>query len=65
MQKNETEDIDMKKTYATPVAEKIEFRYNEQVAATSGLTCTQVWLGYGDGLTSGCSHTVQVPDSGF
>ncbi len=58
----------MKKTYSTPVAEKIEFRYNEQVAAaatTSGLTCTQVWLGYGDSLTSGCSHEVQVPDSGF
>ena len=55
----------MKKTYTTPVAEKIEFRYSEQVAATSGLTCTQVWIGYGDQLTSGCSHTVQVADSGF
>lgn len=55
----------MKKTYATPVAEKIEFRYSDQIAASGGLTCTQVWLGYGDSLTSGCSHTVQVSDSGF
>ncbi len=54
----------MKKNYSTPVAEKIEFRYSDQVVA-SGLTCTQVWLGYGDTITLGCKHTVQVADSGF
>lgn len=55
----------MKKTYSTPVAEKIEFRYSDQVVAASGTTCTQTWFGFSDGLTSGCSHTVAVPDSGF
>lgn len=54
----------MKKVYSTPVAEKIEFRYSEQVAA-SGTSCTQIWTGFSDGLTSGCSHSVKVPDSGF
>lgn len=55
----------MKKAYATPVAEKIEFRYNEQIAAESGLTCTQVWTGYRDDSIATCSHTVAVADSGF
>ena len=54
----------MKKTYATPVAEKIEFRYSDQVIA-SGLSCTQNWFGYGNALTAGCDHSVAVPDSGF
>ncbi len=57
----------MKKAYVTPVAEKIEFRYSDQVAAQSigGTSCTQNWWGFGDDQTSGCSHTVAVPDSGF
>lgn len=59
------EGSDMKKAYATPVAEKIEFRYNEQIAAESGLTCTQVWTGYRDDSIATCSHTVAVADSGF
>ena len=54
----------MKKTYTTPVAEKIEFSYRNQVVA-SGTSCTQNWVGYGDSLTSGCTHTVATPDSGF
>ncbi len=56
----------MKKTYETPVAEKIEFRYCEQVTASvGGTSCTQNWIGFGDSSVSGCSHTVAIPDSGF
>lgn len=59
----------MKKAYATPVAEKIQFRYSEQVAASGDdiptLTCTQNWIGLNDSSISTCSHTVAVPDSGF
>ncbi len=54
----------MKKTYETPVAEKIEFRYNDQVVA-SGTSCTQIWYGYGDFITPNCTHEVAVPDSGY
>lgn len=59
----------MKKAYATPVAEKIQFRYSEQVAASDtnipSLTCTQNWIGLNDSSISTCSHTVAIPDSGF
>ncbi len=59
----------MKKAYATPVAEKIQFRYSEQVAASGtnipSLTCTQNWIGLNDSSISTCSHTVAIPDSGF
>lgn len=57
----------MKKTYATPVAEKIEFRYRDQVVASGipGLSCTQDWLGFSDSATAGCKHSVAIPDSGF
>lgn len=59
----------MKKVYSTPVAEKIEFRYNDQIAASDtsipSLTCTQNWVGLGDESISTCSHTVAIPDSGF
>ncbi len=56
----------MKKAYVNPVAEKIEFRYREQVTASiGGTSCTQNWLGFGDSATAGCNLTVAVPDSGF
>lgn len=59
----------MKKTYATPVAEKISFRYSEQIAASGTdipvLTCTQNWVGLGDASIATCSHTVAIPDSGY
>lgn len=39
----------MKKTYETPVAEKIEFRYQEQVAASiSTISCIPVWINIGE-----------------
>lgn len=37
----------MKKTYETPVAEKVTFQYQEQVTA-SGQTCTSQWTNIGD-----------------
>ena len=37
----------MKKTYETPVAEKVTFQYQEQVTA-SGQTCTSQWINTGD-----------------
>lgn len=59
----------MKKAYATPVAEKIEFRYSEQVAASDtdipSLVCTQNWIGLNEESISTCSHTVAIPDSGY
>lgn len=56
----------MKKSYETPSIEVVKFQYRDQVVAVSGgVTCTQVWLGYGDDKTTGCSHTVAVQDSGF
>lgn len=63
----------MKKAYSTPVAEKIEFRYNDQIAASSdnptptipSLTCTQNWVGLNEEAISTCSHTVAIPDSGY
>lgn len=63
------EDTYMKKTYATPVAEKIQFRYSEQIAASGQdipvLSCTQNWIGLRDDSVATCSHTVAIPDSGF
>ncbi len=56
----------MKKTYSVPVAEKINFSYREQVTASvGGTSCTQNWIGFGDSVTPGCSHSVAIPDSGF
>lgn len=62
----------MKKAYSTPVAEKIEFRYNDQIAASDNLvpsipslTCTQNWVGLNEEAISTCSHTVAIPDSGY
>lgn len=55
----------MKKTYSTPVAEKIEFRYRDQVAAESGTVCTQKWTGFGDSFGVGCSSETVVADSGL
>ena len=37
----------MKKEYETPVAEKVNFQYQEQVAA-SGSVCTEEWKHTGD-----------------
>lgn len=36
----------MKKTYETPVAEKVEFRYQEQVAASAS-NCISAWINVG------------------
>ncbi len=59
----------MKKIYATPVAEKIQFRYSDQIAASGTdipiLSCTQNWIGLSDDSIATCSHTVAIPDSGF
>ncbi len=56
----------MKKTYETPTAQKIEFRYRDQVvAASGGVICTQQWIGLGDHDTSGCTYTVNQQDSGM
>ncbi len=55
----------MKKTYTTPVAEKIEFRYRDQVAAESGTVCTQKWTGFSDGTLLTCSSEIVVADSGL
>lgn len=62
------EGIYMKKTYTTPVAEKIAFRYNDQIAQSSNipsLTCTQNWVGLNEESIATCKHTVAVQDSGF
>lgn len=46
----------MKKQYETPVAEKIEFCYRDQVVA-SGSTCESKWVNTGgDSCTDGNSH---------
>ena len=37
----------MKKIYVTPVAEKINFEYKDQVVAASG-NCTKQWTNIGD-----------------
>ena len=55
----------MKKTYETPSVEVVKFQYRDQVVVASGVTCTQVWSGYGEENTTGCNHTVAVKDSGF
>ncbi len=45
----------MKKTYETPVAEKIEFQYEEQVVASNG--CNDVWVNVGEtSCTEGNAH---------
>lgn len=38
----------MKKTYETPVAEKVTFQYQEQVTASGGVNCTNQWTNIGD-----------------
>lgn len=59
----------MKKAYSTPVAEKIQFRYSDQIAASDPdipvLSCTQNWVGLKDDSIATCSHTVAIPDSGY
>ena len=56
----------MKKTYSTPVAEKIEFRYREQVVASQvSLICTQEWFNLDSKEVAGCSHQIVVADSGM
>lgn len=36
----------MKKQYETPVAEKVEFQYQEQVVASNS-TCSSTWVNVG------------------
>ena len=38
----------MKKTYETPVAEKIEFCYEEQIVASGTSGCEMMWCQKGD-----------------
>lgn len=50
----------MKKTYETPVAEKVEFRYQEQVATS---TCISVWMNEGvNSCTDGNSFLKPLND---
>lgn len=43
-----------KRTYETPVAEKIMFNYCDQVVAASQKTCVSVWVNHGaDECTDG------------
>ncbi len=56
----------MKKVYDTPSAEKIAFRYRDQVVAASGGThCSQDWTGLASSATSGCTYNVVIQDSGM
>ncbi len=55
----------MKKAYTDPVAEKIEFCYRDQVTASGGTSCSQIWNSFGDSVTEGCTYVVGNPDSGF
>ena len=41
------EEIQMKKAYETPTAEKIAFQYKEQVAASQA-SCANQWTNIGD-----------------
>ena len=51
----------MKKTYETPVAEKIEFCYEEQVVASGAQGCTNAWVNEGaESCTSGNSFLQKV-----
>ena len=44
-----------KKVYETPIAEKIEFQYEEQVAASY---CKEIWTNESDKGGSGCESEV-------
>lgn len=44
----------MKKTYETPVAEKIEFCYEDQIVASGGTGCQEYWVIAGVAGQSGC-----------
>lgn len=37
----------MKRAYETPVAEKVSFRYQEQVAASTSSDCISAWINAG------------------
>lgn len=45
----------MKKSYKTPAVEKVEFQYDQVVAAVSGgsQSCTSQWMNIGD---TTCDH---------
>ena len=49
----------MKKTYTTPIAQKIEFCYNNQVVASSTATDNCYWKndGFWSHATSTCKET--------
>lgn len=50
----------MKKTYETPVAEKVEFQYQEQVVASTG-QCVSQWVNIGTtDCESGNKHLVNL-----
>ena len=49
-------EMNEKKTYETPEAEKMLFNYRDQVVAASN-TCTDQWVNFGDGsCTDGNAH---------
>ena len=50
----------MKKTYETPVAEKIEFCYEDQIVASLGAGCSYQWSNVGEKM---CDNWEQVPNN--
>lgn len=46
----------MKKTYVTPMAEKLVFDYTENVTASNGPTIGHGDMGIGVGHGGGCDH---------
>lgn len=42
----------MKRVYETPVAQKVSFRYQEQVASSTVSQCTMIWRNQGE---NGCT----------
>lgn len=56
-------ETNMKKTYETPVAEKIEFCYKDQVVA-SGTKCISQWIYTGaTSCTDGNQHLAWLKES--
>ena len=57
--RNFEEERIMKKAYATPIAEKIEFRY-ERVVAQSGSSCGIKYENIDNDGVNGCDHQIPV-----
>lgn len=53
----------MKRTYETPMAEKVEFCYQDQVVASNGgSACLNVWSNHGD---FGCEGKQEIYQQNF